>query len=136
MSARRGRPFLARRGRARAHRRDLPARGRQRARGPPRPTTTIALLRESGLVGLWVPECFGGAEVGPLECLEAVEALSYADGATGWVLMAWQVAMASAAAYLPAPAANAVFGDREHPDHRRDRRAEWPRGGRGRRLSG
>ena len=76
---------------------------------------TVALLRDSGLVGLWVPECFGGAEVGPLECLEAVEALSYADGATGWVLMAWQVAMASAAAYLPAPAASAVFGDGSIP---------------------
>ena len=76
---------------------------------------TVALLRESGLVGLWVPECFGGAEASPLECLEAVEALSYADGATGWVLMAWQVAMASAAAYLPAPAASAVFGDGSIP---------------------
>jgi len=76
---------------------------------------TVALLRESGLVGLWVPECFGGAEAGVLECLEAVEALAYADGATGWVLMAWQVAMASAAAYLPAPAASAVFGDGRIP---------------------
>ena len=53
---------------------------------------TVALLRESGLVGLWVPECFGGAEVSPLEALESVEALAYADGATGWVLMAWQIA--------------------------------------------
>jgi alkylation response protein AidB-like acyl-CoA dehydrogenase len=71
---------------------------------------TVALLRDSGLVGLWVPERFGGAEAAPLEALEVIEAVSYADGATGWVLMAWQVAMASAAAYLPAPTANAVFG--------------------------
>lgn len=76
---------------------------------------TVALLRDGGLVGLWVPECFGGAEAGPLEALETVEALSYADGATGWVLLAWQVAMASAAAYLPEPAATAVFGDGSHP---------------------
>ena len=72
---------------------------------------TVALLRESGLAGLWIPECFGGAEAGPLEGLETIEALAYADGATGWVLMAWEVAMASAAAYLPASASSAVFGD-------------------------
>jgi indole-3-acetate monooxygenase len=76
---------------------------------------TVALLRDSGLVGLWVPECFGGAEVGPVEGLEAIEALSYADGATGWVLMAWEVATASAAAFLPESSANAIFGDGSIP---------------------
>jgi alkylation response protein AidB-like acyl-CoA dehydrogenase len=70
---------------------------------------TVALLRDSGLVGLWIPECFGGAEARPVEGLRAIEAVSYADGATGWVLMAWQVAMASCAAYLPAAAE--VFGE-------------------------
>jgi indole-3-acetate monooxygenase len=57
-----------------------------------------------------MPRCFGGAEVWPLEAIEIVEALSYADPSTGWVAMAWQVSMATAAAYLPEGAARTVFG--------------------------
>ncbi|MFI4981703.1 MAG: acyl-CoA dehydrogenase family protein, partial [Nevskiales bacterium] len=72
----------------------------------------LAALRDGGLLALWIPKCFGGVEAGPIEGLEVIEALSYADGSTGWVLMAAQVAMASAAAYLHPKAATEVFGTR------------------------
>jgi alkylation response protein AidB-like acyl-CoA dehydrogenase len=71
---------------------------------------TVDLLRESGLSELWVPACFGGAEASPLEGLEAIEAVAYADAAAGWVLFAWQLATATAAAYLPRESAEALFG--------------------------
>ncbi len=73
---------------------------------------TLAGLRDGGFAGLWIPRCFGGAEAWPLEALAVIETLSYADGSTGWVLMAWQVAMGSAAAYLPPDTAKALFADR------------------------
>jgi alkylation response protein AidB-like acyl-CoA dehydrogenase len=71
---------------------------------------TVKVLRDEELFFLFVPRSFGGAEVWPLEALEVVEALSYADGSTGWVVMATQVSMGSAAAYLAPSAAKEVFG--------------------------
>jgi alkylation response protein AidB-like acyl-CoA dehydrogenase len=70
---------------------------------------TLAGLRDAGFFSLWIPSCFGGAEAWPLEAIKVIETLSYADGATGWVFMAVQVAMGSAAAYLPPAAARAIF---------------------------
>jgi indole-3-acetate monooxygenase len=67
-------------------------------------------LSDNGFFGLWVPKCFGGSEASPIEGLEVIEALSYADGSTGWVVMAAQVATATAAAYLPSSAAEQIFG--------------------------
>ena len=74
--------------------------------------TTVAALRDAGFFGLLVPKCFGGFEAGPVEALEVVEAVSYDDGSTGWVLMACNVGTGSAAGYLPSAGANAVFGKR------------------------
>lgn len=73
---------------------------------------TVAALRDAGFLGLWIPHCFGGVEAWPLEALAVIETLSYADGSTGWVLMASQVAMGSAAAYLPPDAAKRLFAGR------------------------
>ena len=70
----------------------------------------IAALHDTGLSGFYMPRCFGGAEAWPLEAIEIVEALSYADASTGWVAMALQVATATAAAYLPPESAQAIFG--------------------------
>jgi alkylation response protein AidB-like acyl-CoA dehydrogenase len=72
---------------------------------------TVAALVDNGFTGAFMPACFGGSEVWPTEALEIVEALSYSDGSTGWVLMAWQVAMAAPAAYLPGETADALFSD-------------------------
>ena len=72
----------------------------------------IAALRSGDFFGLLVPRCFGGAEAGPVEALAVIETISEADGSTGWVMMACNVGTGSAAAYLPRPGAQAVFGDR------------------------
>ena len=76
--------------------------------------TTLDALREGGFLGMWVPRCLGGAEAWPTEALEVIEALCYGDASAGWVQMAAQVAMGSAAAYLPPETAQQIFGKR-HP---------------------
>jgi alkylation response protein AidB-like acyl-CoA dehydrogenase len=73
---------------------------------------TVAALNDSGLLGMWIPQSLGGTEAGPVEGLEIIEAVSYADGSTGWVLMATQVAMGSAAAYLDPAVARKIFDGR------------------------
>jgi indole-3-acetate monooxygenase len=73
---------------------------------------TIAALRDNGFLGMWIPRCFGGSETGPVEFLSVIEQTSYSDGSTGWVLMAAQVAMGTAAAYLEPGAANELFAQR------------------------
>ena len=72
---------------------------------------TVTALHDSGLMGMWVPEAFGGAELWPTESLKVVEALSYADGSTGWVFMAVQLSTGTGAAYIPELAAQTLFGD-------------------------
>ena len=71
--------------------------------------TTVSTLRQSGLLSLFVPRALGGAELWPAPGIEIIETLTRADGSTGWVVMATQVAMATCAAYLPPTAAKAVF---------------------------
>jgi alkylation response protein AidB-like acyl-CoA dehydrogenase len=73
---------------------------------------TLTALNDGGFFGMWVPRCFGGAEAGPVEGLEVIEALCYADGSTGWVVMASDLAMGTAAAYLGRPTATELFGTR------------------------
>ncbi len=69
----------------------------------------VAALRDAGLISLFVPKALGGAELWPTEGLEIVEVLSRADGSTGWVVMATQVAMATCGAFLAPNAAKAIF---------------------------
>lgn len=76
---------------------------------------TLKALSDGGFLGMWIPREFGGIEAAPLEALGVVEELSYADGSTGWVFMALQVAMGSAAAFLPADTAKALFGKGHWP---------------------
>jgi alkylation response protein AidB-like acyl-CoA dehydrogenase len=76
---------------------------------------TIAALWDGGFFGMWMPRCFGGIEASPLESLGTVEQLSCADGSTGWVFMAAQVSMGSAAAYLPSATAKELFGKGKWP---------------------
>ena len=52
------------------------------------PDNVIRAISESGLWGLKVPRQFGGAEVDASTYIDAIEELSYADGSTGWVVMA------------------------------------------------
>jgi len=76
---------------------------------------TVQALLDGGFMGMWIPREFGGVEAAPVEALGTVENLSYADGSTGWVFMALQVAMGSAAAYLPAGTAKELFGKGKWP---------------------
>jgi indole-3-acetate monooxygenase len=69
-------------------------------------------LRQAGLFSLFVPKALGGAELWPAQGLEIIETLSRADGSTGWVVMATQVAMATCGAYLVPAAAKTVFDNR------------------------
>src|SRR5262245_46456765 len=76
---------------------------------------TIQALWDGGFFGMWIPREFGGVEAAPIEALGTVEELSYSDGSTGWVFMALEVAMGSAAAYLPAGTAKELFGKGRWP---------------------
>jgi alkylation response protein AidB-like acyl-CoA dehydrogenase len=72
---------------------------------------TVAALREGGFFSTLVPRHFGGAEIWPLEASEIFEALSHADGATGWVLIVTQVSLGSVGAYLDLAAAQEIFAN-------------------------
>ena len=69
----------------------------------------IQALTDARIFTLFMPKQFDGAELWPTEGLQIIEALSYADGSTGWVTMATQVSMATAAAYLKPDAARSIF---------------------------
>ena len=76
---------------------------------------TLAAMRDNGLLSFMLPQCFGGAEVGPVEAIEIVEALCYADASAGWVAMADQCCAGTAAAFLKPEAAQQVFGKKPLP---------------------
>ena len=71
--------------------------------------TTVEALSDSGLMAMWLPREFGGAELWPVESLEVIEALSHADGSAGWVLMAAGLCIGTGAAYLAPAAAHELF---------------------------
>lgn len=70
---------------------------------------SVAALREAGFFSMMVPEHLGGLALNPVQALSAVETLCNIDAATGWVVMAANVATASAAAFLPNAGYEAVF---------------------------
>jgi alkylation response protein AidB-like acyl-CoA dehydrogenase len=73
----------------------------------------VATLHDTGMFGMWVPKELGGSELDPIQSLDLISALSYSDGATGWVVMAVGVANATSAAYLPDETVKKLFsGDR------------------------
>ncbi len=49
--------------------------------------TVAVALADAGLHRLGAPPSYGGADASPRHQLEAIEAVAYADGATGWNLM-------------------------------------------------
>jgi alkylation response protein AidB-like acyl-CoA dehydrogenase len=52
------------------------------------PDTVIRALCDAGIWGLKVPRRYGGAEVDARTYIDVIDELSYADGSTGWVVMA------------------------------------------------
>jgi alkylation response protein AidB-like acyl-CoA dehydrogenase len=74
------------------------------------PDDLAAALRDTGLFRAWVPARYGGAESDALTVLDAIEALSFHDGATGWCGMI-AATTSLTAAFLPAEHAQEIFGD-------------------------
>jgi alkylation response protein AidB-like acyl-CoA dehydrogenase len=70
----------------------------------------VAALRPTGLLRMALPAAFGGPEVDPLTLVDAIEELSFHDGATGWCVMI-SATTASLAASLSAEAAHEIFGN-------------------------
>lgn len=76
---------------------------------------SIAAMRDAGFFSLMVPKAMGGVEATPLEVLSIVEEVCNIDVATGWVMMAANVATASAAASLTDAGYETVFGGNSQP---------------------
>lgn len=72
---------------------------------------SISAMRDAGFFSLMVPSEVGGMDSNPVEVLSIVEAMCNIDAATGWVMMAANVATASAAGFLPDEGFQALFGN-------------------------
>ena len=58
------------------------------------PEAVVKAVADTGLYGMLLPREVGGAEPHPSNMLDAVAELAYADGSTGWAVMACQFATA------------------------------------------
>lgn len=73
----------------------------------------VEALHEAGVFGMWVPRELGGAELGPRESIDLIASLTYADPASGWVVMAAALATGAGGAYASDVAVGEIFaGDR------------------------
>jgi alkylation response protein AidB-like acyl-CoA dehydrogenase len=75
----------------------------------------VAAITEAQLWGLGTPRVVGGLEVTPVEAIEVIETVSYADGSTGWVLMAAVLATGTGGAYLGDSAVAEIFAGNRVP---------------------
>ena len=60
------------------------------------PDEMVRSLADAGFFGILVPEEFGGTEANPRTYIDVIEELSYADGSTGWSVMATTFCIANA----------------------------------------
>ncbi len=74
------------------------------------PPVTVAALVDADLMRMCVPKVYGGPEVPPPDMLEAIAAISHADGAAGWCSMIASTT-SSMSAQLPAETAHKIYGD-------------------------
>ena len=74
------------------------------------PDDLVAALVGTGLFRAWVPARYGGEETDALAVLDAIEALSFHDGATGWCAMIGATTSLTAA-FLPPAFAQEIYGD-------------------------
>jgi alkylation response protein AidB-like acyl-CoA dehydrogenase len=77
------------------------------------PDKVVRAIADAGLFGLFVPREMGGIEADPDTYISTIEELSYADGSTGWVLMATTFGISGAALWLGASAIESMFEKRE-----------------------
>ena len=74
------------------------------------PPDLAADLIATGIARAWAPASCGGLDVSLQEGLDAIEALAYHDGSTGWCGMI-AATTSLTAAFLPTAHADAIFGD-------------------------
>ena len=73
------------------------------------PAATVAVLRDTGLLGLKLPAVLGGAEADPVTQIEVIEALTTVDASAGWCLMVGATTGALPAVFLGDEAVAAMF---------------------------
>lgn len=74
------------------------------------PDDLAGALRDTGMFRAWVPARYGGDESDAMTVLDAIEALSFHDGATGWCGMI-AATTSLTAAFLPPEHAQRIYGD-------------------------
>jgi len=75
----------------------------------------VDALRRERLFWMCVPRELGGEGLGLTASIEIIEEITYADGSTGWTVMANMASAAIAAAFLGEAAVEAMFGGSEPP---------------------
>ena len=70
----------------------------------------MSALVEGGLLRMWIPRAFGGAEMDPNDSLDVMEDLARIDAATGWVVSNC-VFITTLAQHLPPPVAEQLLAD-------------------------
>ena len=75
------------------------------------PKESVSALAETGLLRMFMPKELGGEEPPLSMILDIVEAISWADGSTGWVLTSNSAATGFAGACLSDDAISAILGD-------------------------
>jgi alkylation response protein AidB-like acyl-CoA dehydrogenase len=70
----------------------------------------ISTFEKHELFWILMPKTSGGLGLSPLDALAVIEAVSYGDGASGWVLMATSLGTSLAAGYLASDAVAELFG--------------------------
>jgi len=69
----------------------------------------VEALVASGTMTLMVPATLGGGEAAPSVQLDVLEALSYADGSTGWAIMASMTSIGTFLSLLPEAGVNRIL---------------------------
>jgi alkylation response protein AidB-like acyl-CoA dehydrogenase len=75
----------------------------------------VDAMNQAGFFGVFVPRELGGYEATPSEALELFEEVSYADGSTGWVLMAAALSTGTGGAYLDDEQVKRIFSGSRFP---------------------
>ena len=75
----------------------------------------VDALHAGGNFGMWIPRAQGGLELPPTDSLRLIEDVSYADGSTGWVLMAAALSTGTGAAYLEPEVSDRYFSGTRFP---------------------
>jgi alkylation response protein AidB-like acyl-CoA dehydrogenase len=75
----------------------------------------VGALRQDRLFLMWTPKELGGFELDPVQSLDVLAIASYGDASAGWVLMAANLAIGTAGAYLGDSAAAELFAAGAYP---------------------